>query len=421
MNRYVMFFLACLMGHVASAQTELRLSLSCPVSYEAAPVVVDLAPYGTVRSVLVTVDGRETPCQLDDLNNDGQLDELSFVADMKPGQQRVANVKLMKTATPSEYKAQTYAEIVLRNQNVDKKNKHDIYLSAISIDKQTTNPYNVLHHHGVAFENEMIAMRIYMDKRQTIDLYGKFHKGLELRETQFYTSKEQKAQGYGDDILLVGNSFGLGALRGWNGVEPTMLDDVQHRTQRIVTQGPVRTIVEVEDAGWVIKAGTEPVNMTIRYTLYTGHRDMDVDVRFNRDISNERFSTGVVNVKNSSEINDGKGLRGCWGTDWPAADTANWKLETVGMGVYVPAKYLEHVLPATKENYGMVVKPIGKYIHYSLAYTSDNENFGYHSAKEWEGYMKEWKNRLENPVMVKKLSGGKAATPKQSKSTRSRR
>ena len=44
-------------------------------------------------------------------------------------------------------------------------------------------------------------MRIYMDKRQTIDLYGKFHKGLELEQTQFYTSKEQKAQGYGADVL----------------------------------------------------------------------------------------------------------------------------------------------------------------------------------------------------------------------------
>lgn len=93
------------------------------------------------------------------------------------------------------------------------KNSQNIYLDAVSVDAQTKNPYNVLHHHGVAFENELLAVRIYMDKRQTLDLYGKFHKGLELKQTQFYPSKEQKAAGFGDDVLWVGNTFGLGAFQ----------------------------------------------------------------------------------------------------------------------------------------------------------------------------------------------------------------
>ena len=301
-----------------------------------------------------------------------------------------------------EWTPRTFAEIVLRNPSVKEKNKHDIYLSSITIDKRTTNPYNVLHHHGVAFESELIGMRIYMDKRQTIDLYGKFHKGLEIEQTQFYTTKEQKAQGFGDDVLWVGNTFGLGALRGWDGKALAMLEDVERRTQRIVATGPLRTIVEVEDNGWTIRKGDRPVNATIRYTLYAGHRDFDVDVTFNRNVEEYDFSTGIINVKNSVELTDGKGLRGCWGTDWPAGtkDTINWKRETVGLGIYVPDEYRKQEIPANKDNYAYVIGCKDNRLHYSLTYTSDNEDFGYHSDKEWFGFLKEWKKQKQNPVTI---------------------
>lgn len=400
MKRNLLLIAASMGFATMSAQQVINLTLSSKVTHPNAPIVMELADYGVVKSALVTIDGLEIPCQLDDLNKDGRMDELSFVADVTKNSNTKATITLSDNGKPREYKPMTYAEIVLRS-GAKEKNKQNIYLSAITIDKQTVKPYNVLHHHGVAFENEMIAMRIYMDHRQTIDLYGKFHKGLELKETQFYTSKEQKAQGYGDDVLWVGNSFGLGALRGWNGSEPTMLDDVQHRTHRILAQGPVRTIVEVEDMAWTISPGTEPVNMTLRYTLYTGHRDFDVDVAFNRDMSKQQFSTGIINVKNSIDLSDRDGMRGCWGTDWPSTDTINWKRETVGLGIYIPKVYRVKEMPANKDNYCTVLKPVGNTIHYNLTYTSANEEFGYHSAKEWNGYLKEWKKRKENPVVVR--------------------
>lgn len=400
MKRNILLWAACAASTALSAQQHITLDLSSKVSQTDAPVVVGLADKGEVRRALVTVDGEETPCQLDDLNRDGRPDELSFLANLKAGKVRRAVVTLYNIGEPTAYPPRTYAEIVLRD-GAKEKNRQRTYLSAITVDKATAKPYNVLHHHGVAFENELVAMRIYMDHRQTIDLYGKFHKGLELRETQFYTSKEQKAQGYGDDVLWVGNTYGLGALRGWDGTQPTMLDDVAHRTQRILSQGPVRTVVEVEDAGWTIAPGMEPVNMTIRYTLYAGHRDFDVDVTFNRDMSGTRFSTGIINVKGSSEFSDGDGLRGCWGTDWPATDTLNWKRETVGLGICVPAAYRDRELPANPDNYGFVLRPVGRTLHYSLAYTSANEVYGYHSAKEWTAYLKEWKLREQNAVVVR--------------------
>ena len=388
----------------ANAQVTIQLQLTNPSNMERtdAPVVVNLSEYDDVRSAMVTIDGVEQPCQLDDLDQDGRFDELAFVTDFTKKQKKNAIVTLFNNGEPRQYAPRTYAEMVMRNSKVKEKNKHDIYISSITVDKETdnSNSYNILHHHGVAFESELIALRIYLDQRQTLDLYGKFHQGLELKETQFYTSDEQKQQGYGDDVLWVGNTFGLGAMRGWDGTAPTLLSDYQRRTQRILATGPVRTIVEVKDDGWRVTPTALPVNMTIRYTLYGGHRDIDVDVTFNRNVPDLQFSTGIINVKNSEEFSDKNGLRACWGTDWPATDTLKWKRETVGLAIYMPAKYRVKEMEANKDNYAYVVKADGNKIHYTLSYTSDNEDFGYHSAKSWFDFVKLWRKQLEAPIEV---------------------
>lgn len=388
----------------ANAQVTIQLQLTNPTKMERtdAPVVVNLSEYNDVRSAMVTIDGVEQPCQLDDLDQDGRFDELAFVTDFTKKQKKDAIVTLFNNGEPRQYAPRTYAEMVMRNSKVKEKNKHDIYISSITVDKETanSNSYNILHHHGVAFESELIALRIYLDQRQTLDLYGKFHEGLELKETQFYTSDEQKQQGYGDDVLWVGNTFGLGAMRGWDGTAPTLLSDYQRRTQRILATGPVRTIVEVKDDGWRVTPTALPVNMTIRYTLYGGHRDIDVDVTFNRNVPDLQFSTGIINVKNSEEFSDKDGLRACWGTDWPATDTLKWKRETVGLAIYMPAKYRVKEMEANTDNYAYVVKADGNKIHYSLSYTSDNEDFGYHSANTWFDFVKLWRKQLEAPIEV---------------------
>ena len=109
------------------------------------------------------------------------------------------------------------------------------------------------------------------------------------------------------------------------------------------------------------------MNATIIFTLYAGHRDFDVDVTFNRNVEEYDFSTGIINVKNSVELTDGKGLRGCWGTDWPAGtkDTINWKRETVGLGIYVPDEYRKHEIPANKDNYAYVTAYVGSDAEFS--------------------------------------------------------
>jgi len=392
------------------AQKTIEVSVSNPSSQarKDQPVVLHLDRYGQdFRSALVTCAGQEIPCQLDDLDQDEVFDELCFLADLDKKEQKRYTVTLYTEGEPRPYPARVYAEMVMGNSKDKKlkKNQQNNYIESITARGDAAYTYNLQHHHGVDFESELNGIRIYFDARQTLDLYGKYQKRLELKETQFYTDEDQKARGYGDDVLWVGQTFGLGAFRGWDGQQPTLVEPVRSRTQRIISYGPLRTIVELVDRGWQLPSvngqKTSPVNMTLRYTQYAGHRDTDVDVFFNKDVSDYRFSTGIINVKGSEEFSDKKGLRACWGTDYPSTDTLKWKRETVGLAVYVPQKNIVSEEAANKDNYAFVLQVPGSSMHYKVNYTSANEQFGYHSADEWFKYLKAWKREIEQPVVVR--------------------
>ena len=407
MTRKNCLCLALLLASMNSmAQQTLNVSVknNATTNRDAVPVVIDLKAQTTpVKSALVTLNGVETACQLDDLDGDGTYDELCFITSLKKKEEKTFVVNLSKEGAPKEYPAKVYAEMLISNKKVKSSNKHDLYISSLTVDNGT-NPYWMLHHHGPAFENEMVAYRIYFDHRQTVDIYGKYKQGLELKHTQFYPDKEQKAQGYGDDVLWVGQTFGLGTLRGWDGNAPQMLTDVEHRTLKLVARGPLRTIVEVIDDGWKAPCPTtkERISMNTRYTLYAGKRDCEVSISFNKPVTSHNFSTGIINVKNSVEHSNGKGLRGCWGTDWPVSekDSAGHKRETVGLGIYIPQKNVVKELTANKDNYPFVVGNINRQFTYHITFCSDNETWGFHSAKEWFAYLDGWKKELESPVTV---------------------
>ncbi len=370
-----------------------------------APVTIALAEFNTnVKCATITLEGKEIPCQLDDLDGDDQMDELFFLADVKGHTTNHYKVTLSPNGTPNQYEQRVWAQLMIRSYVVKEENKQDLYLASMVVEKGI-DPFMTVHQHGVSFENELGAYRVYFDPRQTIDLYGKFNKGLELKDTQFYPDKEQKSAGYGDDILWVGGTFGLGALRGWDGEKPTMLDNVNKRGQSVISYGPLRAIVTMSDRGWIPQPSDQPIDMVETYTIYGGNRVCDVDVKFNRPAKDYAFSTGMVNVKGSTEYSDHKGLRACWGTDWPAGEPKgtegpDYKKETVGLGIYVPVEYLSEEKIANADDYTLVLKTSTDQLHYKIMFSSDNESFGYHSAEEWFNFLKEWREELDYPLEV---------------------
>lgn len=371
------------------------------------------------RSSRVTVDGKEVPSQMDDLDGDGGADHLFFLADIKAKGLSKATIALWRKTMPNTYAKRTFADILLRNSKVKAKNKHDIYLSEFA-SMRGTNPFPVIHQHGAVLESELTAYRFYCSPRQSVDIYGKRKRQLELHDTEFYPDSVQLAAGYGDDVLAVRDGVGVGALNGWDGKQPVGFSDCDSRRQRIVVNGPLRSIVEITDLNWKPTPEAEPRTLTTRYTMIAGHRDCKVDVRvsvpkgFNLtdQIRATPYFIGITHIKGQQSWTNGHGLLANWGTDYPVTgkDTLTHKKETVGLAISIPpANILQTV--HTQYDDGYLVSIPGGHLVYYIAFCSDKEEQGYHSADQWFSALKAWKSKESTALSLKIRENKKSPRP----------
>ncbi|MDE6555439.1 MAG: DUF4861 domain-containing protein [Duncaniella sp.] len=361
---------------------------------ENVPVVVSLPASGEeVKSVTFTGQP-DMPYQLDDMNADGRADELVFLVDLKPSATRTFSIKTSPRPSTKEFEAGTSAYIKLND-----KNKKHPRVQAITFPGTCDNRemYGAIYGHGVVLEGEMNAIRLYMDNRQSVDLYAKNHPQLELETTGFYTTRDQMNQGYGRDILWAGTSVALGSFRGWQDGKPVTIDSVTTRGQRVITTGPLRSVVEISDRGWVYNG--RPVDMTQTYTIYKGHRDYEVDVKVTPS-AGLTFCTGVQKVMNDNEgFIQPDGLAGSWGNNVPDKNMAE-VVDTLGLGIYVGPKYLVKTLE-DDVNYLTILRPDASgRIKYHFTAAALRDVTSPRNPQEWWEYLRKWKTDLANPVRI---------------------
>lgn len=401
--KHILFLSAIAVSLVSGAQeksVEVTVSNKWEHPKKDEPVVLKLSELKKLKfaanSAVVMLNGKEVPCQLDDMDGDSRADELVFLADVAAGETLKYTVTFSASDNQKEYAARVYADMMLD----DKKAKHP-FISCIETPGNSY-IYSDLYHHGAAFESEITGYRIYFDKRQNIDLYGKSMRRLELAETFFYTTAKQKADGYGNDVLWAGNSVGCGTLKLWDGNRPVDFEILKTRGQRIVSAGPLRTVVEVKDMG-VKTPGSDIINMKQYYILYAGHRECEVNVTLDAPVKGTVFCTGVQKVGDMAEgMTRDDGIAASWGADYP--DMGNKELfppEAVGLAVYVPTEYISSQLTDDLNFLYVIDHGQSSSFKYYVTFCADKENEGFHSAQEWFSSLDLWKDMLRNPVDVK--------------------
>lgn len=408
MKKHLLTISAVLAAVVAAqaADKTVTVTVTNPSKTErrAVPVVIEVDD--DVRSALVTLDGKEIPCQLDDLDDDGEFDELAFVTDMAKKEKQTFTVTLSEQGEPRKYENRTYGYLGIRDRS-EKNQKHQ-RITSVTFPKDT-NPYNYIFPHGAVMENDMVGFRVYADHRQSLDYYGHRNYKMDIAETAFYTTQEQRDKGYGEDVLYTGSTYGCGALHGWDGKKSVMFENVRNRTQTVVCEGPVRTILDITNRAWQPYEGCKPVDIRTRYILYYGHRDVEVQVDFSRDVADIPLSTGIVDiVEGSTEFSDKAGLRGDWGRACAGNNPKVYDTITVGLGIFVPKQYYKADSHFTdgkdrlpNQAYVQVVGTKDDDMHYWFTCTCDIETFGFKDKEAWFSYLKEWKKELEAPAAIK--------------------
>lgn len=335
-------------------------------------------------SAVVKVAGKEVPSQVDSLPDVGRV--VAFCYDAKQGTNKI---RITYNTTPQkEYPQRVWAQMYYKNR--DKSLRKIDY-----VEEGADTMYNRLHHHGPAFENEQVAYRLYFDKKQTVDIYGKRHPRLEIAKTMWYPTDEHLAEGAGDDVLRVSGTVGVGTLKGWNEAKgkATHIDKFQRRWARVISTGPVRTVVEMGVDGW--DYCDRRIDLRSTYTLWAEGRECRVVHRFEGPWQGLKFCTGVQKkFRDRKPYNTDKALA-VWAEDFPQNDTVKYKKERVGLVVW-PKDGEPDGLPRVedKDNYLCLVEPDENgEIAYTFAFVWLKEEFAKWDEEAFHAYVDSFKGR----------------------------
>ena len=209
--------------------------------FKAGDAIVTTSDAATLEQDARTLQTNELPSQADDLDGDNKYDELVFQIELKAKQTSIVTIAYGDTAAMqrlrSDYPRRTAARFTM---------KFD----------------------GLAWESEASAWRIYFDKRNAIDMFGKRRPGLYLEMFGAPEYVYHWESPLGRDIYRIGDAIGIGSVAALVDGKVERVSDVAERKWRIISTGPVRAIVELTYKGW--KVGGREVNLTSRMTQWAG-------------------------------------------------------------------------------------------------------------------------------------------------------
>ena len=109
--------LACPAVHARRATMRVEVTNSSKMPRTDEPVVFNLKDIGEVKRAVVTLNGKEIPSQLDDLDGDCVYDELCFLTDVGAHETKNYRVELFDDGEQKTFPARTFAELVLPSKD----------------------------------------------------------------------------------------------------------------------------------------------------------------------------------------------------------------------------------------------------------------------------------------------------------------
>jgi unsaturated chondroitin disaccharide hydrolase len=256
-----------------------------PDSY-AGSQIVTATDAATVAEDAAVLHTEELPSQIDDLDGDLKPNELAFQIDLKPHQTRIVTI----TWGP--------VDRIFRLRGDYEKQTNAIFTRKID---------------GLGWESKRNAFRLYFDKRNAIDLYGKTRPSLQLDRyaTPGYVYHNDSPDGR--DIYLVADALGIGAPAAWVSGKAEHIAEVEDRNYRIISTGPVRAIVALTYKGW--KIADKTIDLQVRITQWAGERGFQQTIQ-SGNAADITFATGLTRQQSIPEIRSAAADDPAWLAMW---------------------------------------------------------------------------------------------------------
>ena len=263
------------------------------------------------KYVQVNADEQPILVQYDDLDGDGNWDELAFLQDFLPSQKKTFRLQL--SDAPATIKAMVRAQARHRRKNADDSFGPDLPADSIpagqpatDFSKQALPPFLA---EGPAWENDKVGFRIYFDVRNGKDIWGKKSSGMVLDTVgSSPASNYHQEAAWGMDVLKVGQSLGAGSLAlfvpGLNGKDSLVrlggihFDKISYKK---IAGGPVRAVVSLTYHNWRIAENLPPLQLTETISIWGGQYFYESSVVLKGQPAQAKLVTGIVNLHHAEQ------------------------------------------------------------------------------------------------------------------------
>ncbi len=242
-------------------------------------------------NAFVVLDGStELASQAVDQEPDGTADEIVILANLAPSESRTLAVRYATSGTNVRTYPQRAQALV--SPKTGGSWSGDTYVGGeyedvdfLDLTGHIDHDANYMRFEGPGWESDRVGHRIYADRRNGGDIFGKKLPEMVLHAIDYTNEDYSTMQNWGMDILHVGDALGVGSPGTWQNGTATKLANVQSLTIQIVASGPVYAHLRMSHGGWQTGAGTYDVTTDISITA--GSRA----TRFNVNVSG-----GIANV-----------------------------------------------------------------------------------------------------------------------------
>ncbi len=351
------------------------------------------------NAYVIFCKGTELASQANDLNRDGEPDQIAVITDFKSGETKKLEVRYATSGTKlREYPKRTQAELSVKvgGKFVNRKYEGGAFQNVqfLRVPPEHTDHSFYIRYEGPGWESDKVGYRFYLDWRNASDIYGKKTSAMALQNVgQDGFDSYHEMSDWGMDILKVGESLGIGSIGIWHDNKANRVSQTDSVTCEIVLNGSVESLIQTKYFGW--KVGDSIYNLTSDLSILAGSRLTKHDLQIEPDPEN--LCSGIVKLPEAEIIKS-------------SDERANWSyLATYGKQSLVP-DFLgmailfnkKDLLQMTEDEFSHVIilKPASGRLTYYFLGAWEQEPYGIKSKEVFIDYLNKTVQKLDHPISV---------------------
>ena len=340
------------------------------------------------------LNDRAIPSQVDDLDLDGEWDELAFTINMEANEEQDITIRFVDETNYPDFDDRTNIRFGVKGES----GVEEVEELTLSADELPVPLFTRFQMDGPAWENDKAAFRQYIDGRNGQDIFGKTSSSMAL-DTVGISENGDLEDNYhvmlpwGRDILAVGTSLGLGGIAIQRNGVPVRLgvtmdaerNNIDTTHFQLISEGPVRSIFKIDYKGWDTGAGK--IDLSHQVTIWAGRYGYESQIELMNTDEADTLLIGLVNIHNDEEpelVEDSESGYNIFFTHDRQTYDKEWYL---GMGLIFPNENFIDYTEAPEESSGVTNS-------YILRFNLEDENFlKYYVFTGWELSDKNFTNR----------------------------